>query len=103
MIIVIGVKKVRILLLSNQIRLLSILISIEAEDIAIKRIKFIPCFMEEPFPLDDWLDFLVGANIWIDFSKEDKYDDSLQELIKKITSIEDQLATHPRKCSLIFL
>jgi hypothetical protein len=54
--------------------------------------------METPFPLDDWLDFLVGANIWIDFSKEDKFDDSFGELIKKITCIEGQLATSPRKC-----
>lgn len=53
--------------------------------------------MEEPFPLEDWLDFLVGANIWIDFSKENKFDNSFEELIKKITHIETQLATSPRK------
>ncbi|CAF3343096.1 unnamed protein product [Rotaria socialis] len=69
----------------------------EAEDIAIKRIKFIPCFMEEPFPLEDWLEFLVGANVWIDFSKADKFDDALEKLIREITIIEEKLATNPRE------
>ncbi len=55
--------------------------------------------MEEPFPLDDWLDFLVGANIWIDFSKEGKFNDAFEQLIEKITAIEKQLATFPRKYS----
>ncbi|CAF2242219.1 unnamed protein product [Rotaria magnacalcarata] len=69
----------------------------EAEDIAIKRIKFIPCFMEEPFPLEDWLQFLVGSNVWIDFSKADEFNDSFEQLIKEITVIEDKLATYPRE------
>ncbi|CAF2119655.1 unnamed protein product [Rotaria magnacalcarata] len=69
----------------------------EAEDIAIKRIKFIPCFMEEPFPLEDWLEFLVGANVWIDFSKTDKFDDALEKLVREITIIEEKLATNPRE------
>ncbi|CAF3982670.1 unnamed protein product [Rotaria magnacalcarata] len=72
-------------------------VSIEAEDIAIKRIKFIPCFMEEPFPLEDWLQFLVGSNVWIDFSKADEFNDSFEQLIKEITVIEDKLATYPRE------
>ncbi len=55
--------------------------------------------MEEPFDLPDWLDFLVGGNIWIDFSKVDQFDTSFGRLIEEITTIEDKLATKPRKYS----
>ena len=80
----------------------TIYLFLEAEDIAIKRIKFIPCFMEEPpIPLEDWLDFLVGGNVWVDFSKEEKYNTSFDSLIKEITAAEERLAIYPRKFSFI--
>ena len=98
--IVFGVKKVRIPILLKFIRLLSIFIFIEAEDIAIKRIKFIPCFMEKPpFPLEDWLQFLVGGNVWVDFSEIGQFDTSFTQLIGEITAVENRLATYPRKLS----
>lgn len=53
--------------------------------------------MEEPFPLEDWLGFLVGANVWVDFSKGDRFHESFEKLIKEITVIEQTLPTIPRK------
>jgi hypothetical protein len=100
--VLIGVRKVRILLLlvSVKIRLLFISIfNIEAKDVAIKQINFIPCFMEEPYPPEDWLAFIIGSNTRIDFSNIDKFDDSFKALIKQITIIEERLATNPRKFS----
>ncbi len=103
MMVLIGVRKVRIfllLLVSIKIRLLFISIfNIEAKDVAIKQINFIPCFMEEPYPPEDWLAFIIGSNTRIDFSKIDKFDDSFKELIKQITFIEERLSTNPRKFS----
>jgi hypothetical protein len=58
--------------------------------------------MEEPFPLEDWLDFLVGSNVWVDFSEADKFDTSFDRLIEEITAAEERLATNPRKFSFIF-
>lgn len=74
----------------------------EIQDVAIKRIKFIPCFMEKPFELVDWLDFLVSGNLWIDFSDLNGFDIAFDKLIDEITSIEEQLATNPRKAFLFF-
>ncbi|UJR20570.1 hypothetical protein I4U23_023696 [Adineta vaga] len=69
----------------------------EAEDICIKQIKFIPCFMEDPYTPDSWLALLLGANIRIDFSNNDKFDESFKDLIKQISFIEEELATNPRE------
>lgn len=55
--------------------------------------------MEEPYDLEDWLAFLVGANIWVDFSTMDEFSVSFEKLIKQITAIEEKLATRPRKYS----
>lgn len=57
--------------------------------------------METPFPLEDWLSFLVGANIWVDFSPEKNFDESFEELIRKINLIEGELAMSPRTYSSI--
>jgi hypothetical protein len=93
---VFGVEKVRVLGL-QKIRLLFILIFIEAEDIAIKRIDFIPCFMEKKFKTADWLEFLMGANVYVDFSDTNNFDTSVENLISEITSIEGKLSTNPRE------
>jgi len=53
--------------------------------------------MEEPFELVDWLEFLVNGNIWIDFSQDDQFDKSFNQLIGEITSVEESLAIYPRK------
>ena len=55
--------------------------------------------METPFPLEDWLDFLVGANVWVDFSPEKNFDESFDDLIRKILLIEGELALSPRTYS----
>ncbi len=73
--------------------------NIEAKDVAIKQINFIPCFMEEPYSPEDWLAFIIGSNTRIDFSNIDKFDDSFKALIKQITIIEERLAINPRKFS----
>lgn len=57
--------------------------------------------METPFPLEDWLSFLVGANIWVDFSPEKNFNESFEELIRKINLIEGELAMSPRMYSFI--
>jgi hypothetical protein len=93
---VFGVEKVRVLGL-QKIRLLFILIFIEAEDIAIKRIDCIPCFMEKKFKTADWLEFLMGANVYVDFSDTNNFDTSVENLISEITSIEGKLSTNPRE------
>ncbi|CAF0975814.1 unnamed protein product [Rotaria sordida] len=68
----------------------------EAEDISIKQIKIIPCYMEKPFRTDDWLDFLLGANIRIDFSQADKFHESFNKLVEEINVIEKELDTYSR-------
>lgn len=55
--------------------------------------------METPFLLEDWLSFLVGANVWVDFSPEKNFDDSFEDLIRKINLIETELALSPREYS----
>ena len=59
--------------------------------------------MEEPFTPVAWLDFLIGGNVWIDFSQADKFQDSFAELIKRVNSIEQTLATYPRKFLTVLL
>lgn len=74
--------------------------SIEAEYAVEKQVKCIPCFMQKPFDLQgSSLGIIKGANLHIDFSAVDKYDESLKILINEITHTETELNIRPRKFS----
>jgi hypothetical protein len=54
--------------------------------------------MQKPFDLQgSSLGIIKGANLYIDFSTVDKYDESLQKLIVEITHTETELNISPRK------
>ena len=53
--------------------------------------------MENPFPLDDWLEFIIGANNIVDFSSADPFEEKMQILLREITHHEEQLLTNPRR------
>ncbi len=72
-------------------------ISIEAEYAAENRIKFIPCLMEKSFRAQSWLGIIKGANVHIDFSSPDEFDESFEKLINQITHVERKLSLQPRK------
>ncbi|CAF4056703.1 unnamed protein product, partial [Adineta steineri] len=71
----------------------------EAQYALEKRIKIIPCFMEEPFELEGWLGIIHGANYRIDFSLLEEFDESFKLLIREITHTEAQLSINPRSTS----
>lgn len=95
--IVTGAKKVRNLVLQRQIILLSIYTFIELKYIVTHNIKFIPCIMEKSFHPTAWLDFIVNDHRHIDFSEEDKFDDSFNELIQIMYYIEKELGIKSSK------
>jgi hypothetical protein len=68
----------------------------EAEYAAENRIKFIPCLMESEFRAQSWLGIIKGANVHVDFSSADLFDDSFTELIRQITYVEGKLSLRPR-------
>lgn len=53
-----------------------------------KRIKFIPCLMEEAFRPQSWLGIIKGSNIHIDFSSLNDFNQSFEQLIRQINFIE---------------
>ena len=53
--------------------------------------------MEDNYIPSDWMSLLLGANIKIDFSDSNKFNESFQNLRQQITYIEEELATSPRK------
>ncbi|CAF3842885.1 unnamed protein product [Adineta steineri] len=71
----------------------------EAQYALEKRIKIIPCFMEEPFELEGWLGIIHGANYRIDFSLSEEFDESFKLLIREIKHTEAQLSINPRSTS----
>jgi len=70
---------------------------VEAEYAAENRIKFIPCLMEASFRAESWLGIIKGANVHIDFSSPDEFDESFEKLINQITHVERKLSLQPRK------
>ena len=52
--------------------------------------------MESPFQPATSLDFLIGANLYVDFSDTSKYDESMAQLIRQITLVEQNLPARPR-------
>ncbi|CAF1545704.1 unnamed protein product [Adineta ricciae] len=69
----------------------------EAERISIKQIKFIPCIMEDNYIPSERMSLLLGANIKINFSDTNQFNESFQNLRQQITYIEEELATSPRQ------
>lgn len=53
--------------------------------------------MEQSFRAESWLGIIKGANMHVDFSNPDDFQDSLDELIRQITYIERKLSLQPRK------
>ncbi|CAF3993821.1 unnamed protein product [Adineta steineri] len=59
-------------------------------------IKCTPCLMEEKFQPRSWLGVIKGSNVHVDFSSQDDFDESFEQLIRQITFIEKQLSIQPR-------
>ena len=70
---------------------------VEAEYAQENRIKFIPCLMEQSFRAESWLGIIKGANMHIDFSDPNEFQQSFEELIRQITYVERKLSLQPRK------
>ncbi len=72
-------------------------ICLEAEYAAENRIKFIPCLMEKSFRAQSWLGIIKGSNYHIDFSSPPDFKESIDELVRQITCVENKLSLQPRK------
>lgn len=53
--------------------------------------------MEKSFRAESWLGIIKGANMHIDFSDPEEFQQSFDELIRQITYIERKLSLQPRK------
>lgn len=50
----------------------------------VKRKKFIPLKMQEKYYPDGWLGILIGAKLYIEFSRKYSYSEKFQELVDAI-------------------
>ena len=62
-----------------------------------KDVELIPCWMEEPFSLEDWLAWVIGPGNIVDFSPKQPFNDQMTKLIKEITHHEEELKMNPRR------
>jgi len=53
--------------------------------------------MEKSFRAQSWLGIIKGANVHIDFSSPEEFDESFEKLINQITHVERKLSLQPRK------
>ena len=56
----------------------------EAEYTFKKKKPFIPCRLEFRYDPDDWLGIMIGNRLYFDFSREEKFEQSIQGLIREI-------------------
>lgn len=50
----------------------------------VKRKKFIPLKMQEKYSPDGWLGILIGAKLYIEFSRKYSYTEKFQELVDAV-------------------
>lgn len=53
--------------------------------------------MEKSFRAESWLGIIKGANMHVDFSAPEGFQESFDELVRQITYIERKLSLQPRK------
>ncbi len=58
----------------------------EAEYTYKLRKRFIPLRLEYKYEPDGWLGIMVGTKLWFDFSVEDRFDASVQGLLREMQS-----------------
>ena len=58
----------------------------EAEYTYKLRKTFVPLRLENKYNPDGWLGIMIGTKLWFDFSVDQKFEASLQGLIKEIHS-----------------
>ncbi|KAL4613337.1 hypothetical protein GN956_G22622 [Arapaima gigas] len=63
----------------------------EAEYTFELRKEIIPLMMEQNYKPDGWLGALLGAKLWIDFSKHCNFEESIKQLIRDINSCTPML------------
>lgn len=54
--------------------------------------------MEKNFRAESWLGIIMGANVHVDFSQPEDFDESFEKLIRQINYVETQLSLQPREC-----
>ena len=59
--------------------------------------------MESEFRPQSWLGIIKGANVHVDFSSPNQFDESFAELIRQITYVERKLSLQPRAFPIDFL
>jgi hypothetical protein len=53
--------------------------------------------MQDPYTPANWVALLLGANIRVDFSNANRFEEAFQDLLKRIRFLEEDLEISPRK------